>query len=141
KMLAGSKIKQNNKSGSDTVYDVAVNETMIHKLGIRNPLQSIGKHIIINGNWHCTITGVVKDFQSESKHKLIRPCVLIYRADNFYMTSVKLSPSGMNKTIAAIDKSWSQLFPKNVFSYEFLDDHISAWYRQEEKEYTAFKLF
>ena len=28
-----------------------------------------------------------------------------------------------------------------MFSYEFLDDHIAAWYRQEEKEYTAFKLF
>jgi len=33
------------------------------------------------------------------------------------------------------------LFPENLFNYEFLDDHIAAWYRQEQKEYTAFKLF
>jgi hypothetical protein len=51
---------------------------------------------------------------------------------------VKLSPSNMSKTIAAIDKSWSALFPQNVFNYEFIDDHIAAWYRQEQKEYTAF---
>jgi len=95
----------------------------------------------LNGNWQATITGVVQDFQSESKHKKIRPCVLVYRADNFFTASVKILPTNMNKTIAAIDKSWSVLFPDNLFRYEFLDDHIAAWYRQEEKEYTAFKLF
>ncbi len=141
KMLAGNKIKRNNKSENDTVYDVVVNETMIHKLGIQDPQQAISKQIILNGNWYCTITGVVKDFQSESKHKKIRPCVLIYRADVFYMASVKLASANMSKTIAAIDKSWSSIFTQNVFSYEFLDDHIAAWYRQEQKEYTAFKLF
>jgi putative ABC transport system permease protein len=141
KMIAGNKIKRNNKTEKDTTYDVVVNETMIHKLGLQEPQQAIGKHITINGNWLCTIVGVVKDFQSESKHKKIRPCVLVYRADNFYIASVKLVPGIRNKTISAIDKSWSSLFPQGIFNYEFLDDHIAAWYRQEQKEYTAFKLF
>jgi putative ABC transport system permease protein len=141
KMLAGEKVKRTNASDNDTVYNVVVNETMIHKLGIQDPQQAIGKHIVLNGNWHSTITGVVQDFQSESKHKKIRPCVLLYRADNFYMASVKLQPSNMNKAIAGIDKLWSGLFPERVFNYEFLDDHIAAWYSQEQKEYTAFKLF
>lgn len=47
----------------------------------------------------------------------------------------------MNRTIAGIDKIWSGLFPENIFNYEFIDDHIAAWYSQEEKEYTALKLF
>jgi hypothetical protein len=140
-MLAGEKIQRTNSTENDTVYNVVVNETMIHKLGIHEPQLAPGKHIILNGNWHCTITGVVKDFQSESKHKAIRPCALMYRADNFYTASVKLASTNMNKTIAAIDKSWSALFPQNVFNYEFLDDFIAAWYKQEQKEYTAFKLF
>ena len=140
-MLAGEKIRRTNSTENDTVYNVVVNETMIHKLGIHEPHLALGKHIILNGNWHCTITGVVKDFQSESKHKAIRPCALMYRADNFYTASVKLASTNMNKTIAAIDKSWSALFPQNVFNYEFLDDHIAAWYKQEQKEYTAFRLF
>lgn len=141
KMLAGDKVKRTNASDKDTVYNVVANETMIHKLGIQDPQKAIGKHVILNGNWQCTITGVVQDFQSESKHKKIRPCVLLYRADNFYNASVKLQTSSMNKTIAGIDKSWSALFPDNLFNYEFLDDHIAAWYSQEQKEYTAFKLF
>jgi len=139
-LLAGDKIRRNNKSESDTVYDVLVNETLVHKLGIQDPQKAIGSHINVN-NDYCTITGVVKDFQSESKHKKIRPCVLLYRTDNFYTASVKLALPHMNGTIGAIDKSWSALFPQEVFDYEFLDDHIAAWYRQEQKEYTAFKLF
>jgi len=141
KMMAGNEIKQNRKSENDTAYDVVVNETMIQKLGIREPQQAIGKHVTINGNWICTIMGVVQDFQSESKHKKIRPCVILYRADNFYTASVKLKTTNITKTIGAIDKSWSALFPQNFFEYKFLDDHIASWYRQEQKEYTAFKLF
>ncbi|MEP7141910.1 MAG: ABC transporter permease [Ferruginibacter sp.] len=141
KMLAGEKVRRTKASEKDTVYNVVVNETMIHKLGILDPLRAIGRHIIINGNVYFTIMGVVQDFQSESKHKKIRPCVLLYRAGNFFMASVKIQPYNMNKTIADIDKIWSGLFSDNLFSYEFLDDHIAAWYRQEQKEYTAFKLF
>jgi putative ABC transport system permease protein len=141
KMLAGEKVRKTKTSETDTVYNIVVNETMIHKLGIPDPQKALGKHVILNGNWYSTITGVVQDFQSESKHKKIRPCALIYRPDIFFMASVKIQPSGMNKTIAGIDKIWTGLFPENIFGYEFLDDHIATWYRQEQKEYTAFKLF
>ena len=74
-MLAGEKVMRTNASPNDSVYNVVVNETMIHKLRYTDPQQAIGKHIILNGNWQATITGVVQDFQSESKHKKIRPCV------------------------------------------------------------------
>ena len=141
KTLAGEKIGKTDKNENDTVYDVVVNETMIHKLGIQDPHGAIGKHIILNGNWHSTIIGVVKDFQSESKHKKRRPCVLIYRPDAFYMASVRIQSAGMNRTIASIDKVWTTLFPDNLFQYEFLDDHIASFYKQELKMYTAFKLF
>ena len=139
--LAGQPVQRTNAGENDTVYNVAVNETMIHKLGITSPQRAIGAHIILNGSWMATIMGVVKDFQSESKHKKIRPCVLLYRQDAFYMASVKLQPRGIHQTVARIGDAWSRLFPENVFTYEFLDDHIAAWYSQEQKEYTAFKLF
>jgi len=141
KLLAGENVRANTLTEKDTVFTAVVNETMIHKLGFQDPRQAIGKHIVLNGRWYTTITGVVQDFQNESKRKKIRPCAMIYRADNFYSVSVRLQASGMRKTIAAIDKTWSALFPEQLFSYEFLDEHIAAWYRQEEKEYVAFRLF
>ena len=138
KMLAGEKVTKTNKN--DTPYDVVVNETMIHKLGILDPHEAIGKNILVNGR-HSTIIGAVQDFQSESKHKKRRPCVLIYQPESFYMASVRIQTKGMRQTIDRIDKMWSGLFPNDLFEYEFLDDHIASFYKQEQKVYTAFKLF
>jgi ABC-type antimicrobial peptide transport system permease subunit len=138
KMLAGNKFKKIN--ANDTAQNFIANETMIHKIGIMSPNAAIGKHIRLNGSM-ATIIGVVQDFQSESKHKKRRACALEYRADNFFTASIKLQPAGMNNTIEKIGKSWSALFPDGLFQYQFLDEHIASFYTQEQKVYTAFKLF
>ena len=140
KMLAGEKVKRNNKNEKDSVFDVVVNESLIHKLGIQDPQLALGKHVTL-GDWKGTITGVVQDFQSESKHKKIRPCVLTYLPTEFFMASVRLQSSNLKNTLSEIEKGWSALFPDRLFNYEFLDEHIAKWYRQEQKEYAAFKLF
>lgn len=140
-MLAGKKISKEIKDYKDTVYNVVVNEALIQKLGIKSPQEAIGKHIIVNGNWNSTITGVVKNFQSESKHKKIRPIVMLYRPDVFYMASMRIQPNAIHETIARMEKSYTLLFPDQLFDYEFLDAHIANWYKQEQRTYTAFKLF
>jgi putative ABC transport system permease protein len=48
---------------------------------------------------------------------------------------------GMHGTIDRISKQWSALYPDLLFQYEFLDDHIASFYRQEQKVYTAFRIF
>ncbi|HLK30103.1 MAG TPA: ABC transporter permease [Puia sp.] len=137
-MLAGEPIRK--KGEKDTTYEGVVNETMMRNFNITNPQKVIGKYINVNG-WHMLVTGVMKDFQAESRHKKIRPCVLMYYPDAFISACVKLQSADMPKTIARIDKDWSALFPQQIFQYEFLDEHIAKWYRQEEKQYTAFKMF
>lgn len=138
KLLAGEKIRINNPA--DTTRYIVVNETFIHKLGINRPQDAVGEQVTVNGR-NCSIQGVVQDFQSESKHKNRRPCVLRYLPQGFFTASVKLQPAGMHKAISQIEKDWSALFPDRLFQYEFLDDHIAALYKQEEKIYTAFRLF
>lgn len=138
KMLAGERVRK--VDAKDTAQNIVANETMIHKMGIMDPGKAIGQHIKMNGQF-TTIIGVIQDFQSESKHKKRRACALEYKADNFFMVSVRLQPAGMRRTIDQIDKSWSALFPKDLIKYEFLDEHIASYYTQEQKVYTAFKLF
>jgi len=138
KTLAGTRISKKNEN--DTPRRVIVNETLIRQLGMNDPQQAIGKRIVAGGQ-EAVIDGVVEDFQSESKHKKRRPCVLYYRERNFFMASVRLEPRGAHQSLARIEKLWTGLFPKDLFEIEFLDEHIAAMYSQEEKEYTAFKLF
>ncbi len=137
-MLAGRAVEKRNDA--DTTHEAVINEALMQKLNVLDPHHVIGAHIMLNG-WYTTVVGVVQDFQSESKHKKRRPCALLYRARSFYSACIKLQPAGMQRTIAGIDKTWSALFPDQLFNYEFLDEHIAKWYRQEEKQYTAFKLF
>ncbi|MFT3826922.1 MAG: ABC transporter permease [Chitinophagaceae bacterium] len=138
KMLAGNKIIK--KAAGDTTHEAVINETLMQKLNVTEPQKMIGKHIMING-WYTTVIGVVQDFQSESKHKKRRACVLFYSAKRFWNACIKLQANDMQHTIAGIDKTWSAMFPDDMFRYEFLDEHISNWYMQEQKEYTAFKMF
>jgi putative ABC transport system permease protein len=135
KMLAGDKITK------DTLHHVVVNETLIHKLGIQNPHEAIGKKITLNGDYQAYISGIVQDFQSESKHKKRRACVLMYNPKIFFSASVRIQPTAMHKTIDHIGKIWLAQFPGDVFEYEFLDEHIASLYKQEQKAYTAFGLF
>jgi putative ABC transport system permease protein len=138
KMLAGEKIVRLEQE--DTLRRVVVNETLIHKLGIQDPQQALGVRFKSNGRM-LTIKGVVQDFQSESKHRLRRPVIIAYNPKAFYDVSVKLQPGSIVQTMARIDKMWSTMFPEELFQYEFLDDHIANFYRQEQKLYTAFRLF
>jgi len=138
KMLAGQKItKQDPK---DTTQSFVVNETLIQKMGITDPAKAIGQRININGR-PSTIIGVIRDFQSESKHKKRRACALQYQPDRFFMTSIKIQPSAINKTIQHLNRWWSTLYPDNLLNYKFLDDNIASFYTQEQKVYTAFQLF
>jgi putative ABC transport system permease protein len=138
KVLAGEQVTVT--PADDTLHRVLVNEALIHKLGIQNPQDAIGLRFRGVGRM-LTIKGVIQDFQSESKHKQRRPLIVRYNARNFYAVSVKLQPGNMIATVGSIDKMWSAMFPDDLFKYEFLDDRIASFYRQEQKLYTAFRLF
>ena len=137
-MLAGDTIAR--RTAKDSVVPVIVNETLVHSLKIQDPRLAIGQQISANGT-PLRIMGVVRDFQSESKHKKRRACILAYDESNFYAASVRVNPVGIRATIDRIGKEWSALNPKGLFQYEFLDEHIASFYRQEQKVYTAFRLF
>lgn len=137
-LLAGENVRK--RVADDSIPRVMVNETMIHKLGVQDPEKALGKQFIVNGN-AAFISGVVKDFQSESRYKKRRPCVLAYNAKNFRTANIRIKPTDMRTTIASVDKLWSSLFTGKQFQYQFLDDRIASQYEQEQKLYTAFKLF
>ena len=137
-LLAGEPlIKPNDK---DTIFQVVVNETLIKRMGVLDPVKAIGKTVLIGGT-PTFIKGVVRDFQSESKHKKVRALIMYYDSKAFRQASVKINPKTMRETLAAIETVWRDLNPEWLFSYEFLDQHIEKLYTQEENTYNAFRIF
>jgi ABC-type lipoprotein release transport system permease subunit len=137
-MLAGKQVSR--KQADDTLRQVVVNETLIHKLGIQDPQQAIGVRFKGAGD-QLTIAGVIQDFQSESKHKARRPVIMDYNDKRFFRISTSLQPKGLQQTMGSIEKIWTSLFPDEMFNYEFLDERIASFYKQEQKLYTAFRFF
>jgi putative ABC transport system permease protein len=137
-LLAGEPITKTNPK--DTIYQIVANQTLVERIGIQEPLKAIGKKILI-GNTAFFIKGVVKDFQSESKHKKIRSCFMIYDPQRFWNTSVKVNSRTIKTTLSSIGKVWTELNPESLFSYEFVDQRIAQMYMQEEKMFNAVTIF
>jgi putative ABC transport system permease protein len=127
---------------SDTAKEMVVNEAMIRKLNLSSPEDAIGKIIAANsGSMTAPIVGVVKDFHDQSFHEDISPILLTTSIYDYSSYAVKLSLEDARSTLAAIEKIWLQQHPDQLFTYEFLDDHIAHFYDAEETMLNSIQVF
>ena len=127
---------------SDTIKEFVVNETMVKKLGIRNPDQVIGKKISFwDGQLKGEIVGVVKDFNGTSLAKPIAAVVMSTWKDVYQTMAVKLQSGQPKHTLAVIEKLWNKAYPDNVYQYQFLDEKIAGFYKQENQLSELYKIF
>eukprot|EP01031_Cornospumella_fuschlensis_P001882 gene1882-2346_t len=61
----------------DSIQEYVINETLLHKLGFRNPQDILGKRMqYYLSSVPMPIVGVVKDFHQRSLHEVIAPCFI-----------------------------------------------------------------
>jgi putative ABC transport system permease protein len=89
------------------------------------------------------IIGVVKNFNTESLHTQVQPCIL--RLENGYWPygylTVKLSGQNNSKTISDIEKIWKEYTVNNPLEYYFLDDGLKRLYVKEKQSMQMAVLF
>ncbi|MEP7237015.1 MAG: FtsX-like permease family protein, partial [Ferruginibacter sp.] len=130
-----------NLSASDTAREFLVNETLLKRLGIKDPQQAINKEIDLWGEMKFSIVGVVKDFNAMSLRQAIVP-VLITTRKGFYGTAgIKLATKDINSTLKNIEALWNETYPDFVYEQKFLDAKIENFYGQESKLSELFKIF
>ncbi len=125
---------------SDTMKEFVVNETVIKGLGIRNMEDAIGKPINVNGKTF-PIVGVVKDFHVNSLRDPINAVVLTTMKDQYGLANIKIDMTKSKAVIAAIENIWNKNFPDFVFEYNFLDESIADYYKQENQLSQLYKIF
>jgi putative ABC transport system permease protein len=127
---------------SDTAREFVVNETLVKKLGIRNPDQIIGKKISFwDGQLKGEIVGVVKDFNGTSLVKPISAVVMSTWKDVYETMAVKLQSGEAKHTLSVIEKIWNRAYPESVYQYQFLDEKIAGFYKQENQLSELYKIF
>lgn len=127
---------------SDTVRELVVNETILKRLGIRDPEDILGKKINLwDGHIVAPVVGVVKDFNSNSLEKPMDP-VIIGPWKNVYQTlGIKIQTAHTKEILSAIERIWDKAYPDYVYQYKFLDEKIADFYKQEKQLSQLYKIF
>jgi putative ABC transport system permease protein len=131
-----------NISANDTTNQFMINETMVKKLGFKQPYQALNKEINLwNGTAKGLIVGIVKDFHTASFKEGIAPVFFVNMQRGYSSSGIELSTTNMPATMAGIEKIWTEVYPDAPFEYQFLNDKIDAFYKQERQLSKLFQLF
>lgn len=126
---------------SDTARQYVVNETFIHKLGIQNANNAIGKTLRLGGGKWLPIVGVVKDFKTNSLREAIKPIVISPAKKFEGQIGIKIQTVDLSKTVSQLQKLWENAYPEYAYNGYFLDDNIAKFYEQENKMALVYKIF
>jgi len=126
---------------SDTIREVVINETLVKKLGLKDPKDVIGKDIRMGRSPWTQVVGVVKDFKTSSLKEAIRPLVIGPRNKYYSLTAIKLRSSNIPQIQAAVQSAWDSFFPEYAYTNSFMDENISNFYQQENQLSLLYKIF
>jgi predicted permease len=126
---------------SDTTRQAVVNETFIHKLGIQKAENAIGKDVKLGSGQWVPITGVVKDFKTNSLRDAVKPIVITANKKFESQAAVKIETKNLKNTVADIQSLWESTYPEYAYNGYFLDENIAKFYQQENQLAMVYKIF
>ena len=119
-----------------------LNESAVERLGFGDAQEIIGKFVTTGvGDISAEVIGVLEDFHVTSLHSEIEPVVFAIMPNFYYEAGLKLNTGDLQRTLALIEKNWSEVLPEFYYEFEFLDDHVASLYQNEEKTFQLFKIF
>lgn len=131
-LLAGRNLQP-----ADTIREYVINETAAKALGFNRPQEALGAHLREdNGQKIVPIVGVVRDFHTQSFREKIQPTALMTDREGLYTLNIKLAsnqPADWQQTITQMNTVWKQFFPDAAFDYEFYDQTMEAFYKQDRQ--------
>ncbi|MDQ3291261.1 MAG: ABC transporter permease, partial [Bacteroidota bacterium] len=124
--------------GTDS-SDILVNETVLRTMNIPSPEAAINRTVNWDGK-NRRIAGVVKDFHTRSLKEGMSG-VFMRKIPYSGLVGLKLEPTSLRQTIAQVEQLWKKTYPESLFEFQFLDDTIANFYREEVKMFNLFRLF
>ncbi|HOX82332.1 MAG TPA: ABC transporter permease [Chryseolinea sp.] len=127
----------------DQIMKAVVNEQLIKDLGFESNEAAIGERFWAGWNsGNLEIVGVVHNFNTGSLQEAIKPALITPSPRDYEQAGIKIEAnSNIPETLAAIETAWKKTYPDGIFTYNFLDEQIDAFYKAEERLFTLFKIF
>ena len=135
KLVAGREYSE--EFPTDQRRSIIVNEALVEKLGIEDPIgktiKDIRKTRTRNISRSKTIIGVVGDFHFRSLHQKIGPVIMPLSTISQHSLLARIHPENVPGTIAFMKEQWKEIAPALEFRFSFVDESIDRQYRKEER--------
>ncbi len=129
---------------SDHTSGLLLNEAAVKALDLEDP---VGKTVIKNqgenDEQRLQVLGVVKDFNTESFDRLVRPMAVQYYSPSYLSdyVIVRLTGGDASAAVTQVEETWSRFEPENPFVYSFLDQDFDRLFRAEQRLGNVLKVF
>lgn len=125
------------------INKVLVNKKLVQVLGLGSKEEALGKKFWMGWSaGRAEIVGVVSDFNTSSLHEAIGPVLITPDAGSYGQAGIRIEAnSDLPRTLTAIEAAWKKTFPGAVFTLNFLDEQIDAFYKAEARLYSLFRIF
>lgn len=126
----------------DSITEIVVNEMVAQKLGLASSEELIGKQVELNGgDIKATIVGVIANFHDQNFHEGISPVFIAPQSNAFSEIAIKIDSKNADVSLAEIEQRWKEIFPKYIYEFSFLDEHVARQYEDEQRFLSMSKLF
>lgn len=123
----------------DAPWYVTINENLVKSLGFDTPADAINEMLDIGG-YDAKVVGVYQDFNWTSAHQEQQNIVFGATSSGRHI-SVRVSGNDLPATLGKIESLYDQMFPANVFDYQFLDQAFDQQYKNDIRFAKLFGLF
>jgi putative ABC transport system permease protein len=136
-MAAGRNFSQSFKTDKKAVI---LNQTASDLMGFHSPAEAVNQRIV-RGRDTLNIVGITTNFHHLGLQKTIDPMILLLRPNSNSFYSLKLNGGNAGLTITALQKIWSDFFPRDPFEYYFLDESFGQQYKADMLFGSVFGIF
>jgi putative ABC transport system permease protein len=86
------------------------------------------------------IVGVLKNFHNRSFKDDYAPMLITTLKNQYGVSNIKLSSANMSASLKGIEKLWNEVYPDYAFEYQFMDQRIAAYYKQESQLSSIYQM-
>jgi putative ABC transport system permease protein len=126
------------KHKNESVINVVVNERALSLLGERKNV--IGLGINVWGS-DATVTGVIKDFNFSSLFNAVQPLILVDMPQETEFLFARVKVGDEKNGIDVLRSVHHELSPGEAFHFQWLDENLSAQYKNESLTALLAKAF
>jgi ABC-type antimicrobial peptide transport system permease subunit len=123
-------------------YVFVLNQTAVKALGFSSAQEALGKYVTFGMNdISAPVIGVVKDYNTASLHDAVKPVLMVEFPFFYYDAGIKFNNGYSLATLSAIEKTWTSVYPDQLFESSFLEEHVASLYKNEKRTLQLFNLF